>query len=93
MSSATEDAAGIDVDGVVEPERLGHRRVSVDDESLAAIVRRPVVADRQAELIRLAGGLAVEGELANRARAATLHLLLQAGVGDDQLPVVEDDSG
>ena len=50
----------------------------------------PVVAHRQAELVGLAGRLAVEGELAHLARAAALHLLLHAGVGHDELAVVED---
>ena len=87
---AAEDAAGVDVDRAVEPLRLGDRRVAVDDHRLAPVFRRPVVADGQAELVGLAGGLAVEGEVADLARAPALHLLLHPGVGDDQLAVVED---
>ena len=87
---AAEDAAGVDVDRAVEPLRLGHRRVAVDDHRRAAVFRRPVVAHRQAELVGLAGRLAVQGEVPHLARAAALHLLLHAGMGDDQLAVVED---
>ena len=55
----------------------------------AAVLGRPVVADGQAELVGLAGGLAVQRELAHLAGAAALERLLEAGVGDDQLAVVE----
>ena len=68
---------------------FGNRRVAVDHHRLAAILRGPVVADRQAELVGLAGGLAVEREVAHLARAAALHLLLHAGVRHHQLAVVE----
>ena len=87
---AAEDAAGVDVDRAVEPFRLGDRRVAVDDHRRPAVFRRPVVADGQAELVGLAGRLAVEGEVPHLARAPPLHLLLHPGVGDDQLAVVED---
>ncbi len=46
-----EDAAGVDVDGAVEPLGLRHRRVAVHHHRRAAILRRPVVADRQPELV------------------------------------------
>ena len=87
---AAEDAAGVDVDRAVEPLRLGDRRVAVDDHRLAPVLRRPVEADGQAELVGLAGRLAVEGEVPHLARAPALHLLLHPGVGDDELAVVED---
>ena len=57
---ATEDTAGINVDRVVEEERLGYGRVSIDHKCLTAIVRRPVVADRKAELVCLSRRLAEE---------------------------------
>ena len=87
---ATEDTAGINVDRVVEEERLGYGRVSIDHECLTAIVRRPVVANGQAKLIRLSRRLAEEGELSHCSRPATVHGLLQASVGNDQLAIVED---
>ena len=87
---AAEDAAGVDVDRAVEPLRLGDRRVAVDDHRRAPVFRRPVVAHRQAELVGLAGRLAVQGEVPHLARAPPLHLRLHPGVGDDQLAVVED---
>ena len=87
---AAEDAAGVDVDRAVEPVRFGDRRVAVDDHRRAPVFRRPVVAHRQAELVRLAGRLAVQGEVPHLARAAPLHLCLHAGVGNDQLAVIED---
>ena len=87
---AAEDAAGVDVDGAVEPLRLGDRRVPVDDHRPAPVLAGPVEADRQAELVGLAGRLAEEGEVADLARAPALHLLLHPGVGDDEVAVVED---
>ena len=87
---AAEDAAGVDVDRAVEPLGLGDRRVAVDDHGRPAIFRRPVVADGQAELVGLAGRLAVEGEVPDPARAPPLHLLLHPGVGDHELAAVED---
>ena len=38
---SSKDAAGVDIDGAVEEERLRKRCVSVDHESFAAIVGRP----------------------------------------------------
>ena len=43
----------------------------------------------EAELVDLAGGLAVHAEAAHRARRAPLHLLLETGMSDDQPTVVE----
>ena len=59
---ATEDTACINVDRVVEEERLGNGRVSIDHQSLAAIVRCPVITNGQAKLVRLSGCLTKEGE-------------------------------
>ena len=81
---AAEHAAGVDVDRPVQPFRLGDGRVAVDDGRRPSVFRRPVVADRQAELVGLAGRLAVEGEVPHLARASTLHLFLHPGVSDDQ---------
>ncbi len=86
---AAEDAAGVDADGLVHPDRLGHRGVAVDDEGLAPVVLGPGVAHRKPVLVGLAGGVAVEGEGTDRARGPTLQFLGQAGVGDDQPAVVE----
>jgi hypothetical protein len=49
----TEDAAGVDVDGVVQPLSLGNRGVPVDDRGLPAIVGRPLQANRESELVGL----------------------------------------
>ncbi len=54
-----------------------------------AIVRRPVVAHRQAVLIGFAGGLAVQGEFPHLARTPPVHLLAQARVGDHQPAAIE----
>ena len=85
-----EDAAGVDVDRPVQPLRLGDRRVAVDDHRLAPVLGRPVLAHRQTELIRLAGGLAVQREVAHLGGSAPLHLLLHPGVGHDQFAAIED---
>src|SRR5262245_18780368 len=55
---AAEHAAGVDADRAIEPLGLGDRCVAVDDHRGTAIVRGPVVANRQAELVALAGRLA-----------------------------------
>ncbi len=87
---AAEDAAGIDVGRVVQPLGFRNGRVAVDDHRLAAVVGGPVQADRQPELVGLAGRVAVQRELADGPRAAALHLGLQPRMGDDELAVVED---
>ncbi len=84
-----EHAAGVDVRCAVEPFRLGNRRVAVDHCRPAAILGSPIAADGQAELVGLARRFAVKGELPHLARAAPLHLLFHAGMGDHQLPVVQ----
>jgi hypothetical protein len=83
------DAAGVDADRSVEPLGLGDRGVAVHDDRPAAVLAGPVVADGEAVLVGLAGGLAVEGELADGTGAAALQALLEAGVGDHELAVVE----
>ena len=70
--------------------RLGDGGVAVDDCGGAAVFGGPVVADGQAEFVGFAGGVAVEGELAHAAGGAADVLFLEAGVGDDELSVVED---
>ncbi len=87
---AAEDAAGVDVQCMVQPFDLRHRGVPVDQHGLAAIVAGPVMADRQAEFIDLAGGLAIHGEAADARRAAADIMFLQAGVGYGQSAAVED---
>ena len=87
---AAEDAAGIDVHRPVVPLGLGNGGVAEHHPRRALVVRRPVEAHRQAELVALAGRLAVEGEVAHLRRAAPLHLLLEPGVGHHQPAPVED---
>ena len=86
---ASEDAAGVDVDGAVHPLRFRNRSVAVHHRRLSAVGRGPVAAHRQPELVGLAGGLAVEGELPHPPRGPSLEGLLEAGVGDHQLAAVE----
>ena len=86
---AAEAAAGVDVEGAVEPLGLQHRDVAVHHRGGAAVVQGPVGPHRQAELVDLAGGLAVEGEGADRPRGAPLVGLFQAGVGDHEAPLVQ----
>ena len=88
--AAAERAAGVDVDGAVDPTRLRHGRVPVDDAGLPAVLRGPVVTDHHPELVRLAGGLAEEGEVPHPARRPALEPLLQARVGDHETPPVQD---
>ena len=85
----TEGAAGVDADRVVDPLGASGRRVAVDHGRAAAVVLRPVEAHRQALVVGLAGGLAVEAEVAHLARGAVLQLFLHAGVGDDEPSAVE----
>jgi hypothetical protein len=89
--ATAEDAARVDVDRAVEPVGLGDRRVPVGDDRLAAVLRSPVPADREPELVGLTGRLAVEGKVAHLPRATALHLLLHAGVREHEVPVVEDE--
>src|SRR5439155_16633413 len=87
--AAAEGAAGVDVDRAVYPHRLGHRRVSVDDDRLAAVLLRPVIPDRKAELVRFAGRLAEQGEVPNAPGRTALEALAHPGVRDDEIAVVE----
>src|SRR6185369_9527105 len=87
---AAEDAAGVDAERVVDPLRGQGRRVSIDDSRRAPVVAGPRVAHRQAVLVGLAGGVAVQAEAADPTRGPPVVLLLQPGVGDDQLTAVED---
>ncbi len=86
---AAEHAAGVDADRPVDPIRVEHRRVAIDHLGAALVIRCPVPAHRQTELVNLAGSLAIHGEAAHRARSAALHLLLKAGMRDDELAFVE----
>ena len=88
--AAAEDAAGVDIDRVIQPLGPRHRRVAVDDRRLSVVLGHPVVAHGQAKLVGLARRLAVEGERAHLARAAPLHRFLESGMGDDELAIVED---
>ena len=88
---AAEDHAGVEADRVVDPLGLRDRRVAVDDHRLAAVVAGPRVADREAVLVGLAGGVAVQRERPDPARAAAVVGLLEPGVRDHQPAVVEDE--
>ena len=86
---AAEDAAGVEADGVVQPLGIGDRRMAVHHHRLAPVVGRPVVANRKAELVGLAGGLAEERKAPDATRGATLQLFVHTRVGDDEVAVVE----
>ena len=68
---------------------FGDGRVAVDDRRPAAVVLGPRVAHRQAELVGLAGGVAVQRERAHPARGAAVVRLLEPGVRDDQPAAVQ----
>ena len=82
--TATEHAAGVHAQGVVQPLRGRHRGVAVHHDGAAPVLGRPRVADRQAVLVGLAGGLPVQAELADPARGAAVVALDQAGVRHHQ---------
>jgi hypothetical protein len=63
--------------------------VAVDDDGGAPVVVGPRVADREAELVDLAGGVPVEGEAAHRGRRPVVQPFGEPGVGDDATAVVE----
>src|SRR2546422_1075993 len=86
---ATKDAAGVNVDGVIQPFWLRDGRVTVNHPRLAPILFGPRVANRKTKLVRLASGLSEQRKFADLARAAPLHFFLHAGVSDHQLAVVE----
>ena len=87
---AAEHTSGIDIDGAVQPLRLTYWRVPIDHRSLAAIICRPVVANREPEFIRFSCGLTEESERTNSSRTAPLHLFLHSRVGYDQLALIKD---
>lgn len=89
--AAAEHTAGVDADRVVDPLGPYHRRMAIDHGRRAAIVRGPVGAHRQSELVDLARGLAKKRELPDRARAAADHFFLQSGMGDGEPSAVEPD--
>ena len=86
---ATEHAAGVQAQGVVQPLRGRHRGVAVHHDGAAPVLGRPRVADRQAVLVGLAGGLPVQAELADPARGAAVVALDQAGVRHHQAAAVQ----
>ena len=64
--------------------------MAVHNQRLAAVVGRPVVADRQAEFVGFARRLPIKSEFSHFAGAATLHRFLHASVGHHELAVIED---
>lgn len=64
---AAEDAAGVQAQGVVDPLQLRCGGVAVEHHRAAAVVLGPRVAHRQAELVGLAGGVAIQREAAHPA--------------------------
>ena len=66
---SSEDAAGVDVDGSVQPVRFDDGGVTVGHRRAPPILGGPIRPNRKAVLIGLTGRLAVERELPNAARA------------------------
>ena len=88
--AAAEHAPGVQAQGVVHPLRLRGGRVPVQHHGPAPVVVRPRVADRQAVLVGLPGGVPVQREAAHPAGRPALVGLLQPGMRDDQPPAVQD---
>ena len=63
-----EDATGVQAHGPVHPLRVDGGCVAVEHHRPAAVVVGPRVAHRQAVLVGLPGGVAVQREAAHRAR-------------------------
>ena len=87
--TATEHAAGVHAQGVVQPLRGRHRGVAVHHDGAAPVLGRPRVTDRQAVLVGLAGGLTVQAEFADPARGAAVVALDQAGVRHHQPAAIQ----
>jgi hypothetical protein len=89
--AAAEDAPRVDVDRVVDPLGLGDGGMAVDDGRLAAVVRGPLQADGETELVGLPRRLAEEREVADPSGGAPLVGRLHARVRHDEVAVVEHD--
>ena len=63
--------------------------MAVDDHRLAAVLGGPVAAHRQAELVGLAGRLAVQRESRTLPEPRPCISSFMPGVGDDELAAVE----
>ena len=90
---AAEHATGVQAHRVVDPLCLRRRGVPVEHHRLAAIFVRPGIANGQAELVGLAGRVAVQRETPDPPGRAPVVGLLESGVRNDQLAVVEDQVG
>src|SRR5438132_7469230 len=80
---SSESTSRVDVHGVVNPTRLRHGHVAVNDQRAAPIVLRPIKADRKTKFVGFPGGFAVEREVTDTTRGATLHVFLKSGVRHD----------
>ena len=87
---AAEDAAGVDVDRAVDPLRLGHRRVAVDDRAPCPRSPPPSCSAPAARTRRSRRSSRRTGEARAPRPTPALHLLLQPGMGDDEPAAVED---
>src|SRR3989442_1073262 len=86
---AAKGAASVDIDGTIQPVRLWHRCMTVDDHGLAAVFGGPVITNRQAKLVGLARRFSIEGKLTYPTRSPTLHRLFESGVGDHEPPIIQ----
>lgn len=84
-----EHAPGVEAHRAVDPLGVDGRRVAVEDHRPAAVVVRPRQPHRQSVLVALTGRVAVQREGADPSGGPALVLLLEAGVRDDQLAVIE----
>src|SRR5699024_5796557 len=84
-----EDTAGVQAKSVVDPLGLVDGRVSVDHRGLASVVTGPGQTYRSPVLVGLPRGVSVQGEGAHPPGGPHVVLLLQPGVGHDEVAVVE----
>src|SRR6266498_3324290 len=63
--------------------------LAVHHDGAPTVFCRPVVPNRQTELVRLTSGVSVQSEIPHLAGAASLHLGLHPGVRDHQSSIVE----
>ena len=89
--AASVDAAGVDVDGVPDPCRVGDGQVPPDDDRVALVRMGPVGEDLESEFIPLAGRRAKQGDVARPRRVDAVEVLRQARMRDHQVATVQDE--
>ena len=87
---AAEHAAGINVDGAVQPFGFGNGSVAVNDRRLPTVVGGPVISDLKTKLIHFAGSLSEQCKVADFAGTAALHLFLHARMSNNETAAIEN---